>query len=196
MYYRWPQVCVNPVRAYAGCLILGGWYTALALYIVQTWKQIVYQELFFPPQDLASWKKAHLKMVCSNMLFSPVSPTPKRMMKPICFDAFQWWVAQPAVTGMLAIGGRCARGFQPGSECCICQVAHFAWDQVGKGRGKHQRWAISARKWWYFQGKNGVWSKRQKSIHQQKWIFANYHFCGLLGATGGCSPYIPHAVFL
>ena len=27
-------------------------------------------------------------------------------------------------------------------------------------------------------------------------IFANYHFCGLLGATGGCSPYIPHAVFL
>ena len=86
-----------------------GWYTTLALYIVQTWKQIVYQELFFPPQDLASWKKAHLKMVCSNMLFSPCFPHPKaddetNLLR--CFsmmsgstrsdgDVGNWWALRP-----------------------------------------------------------------------------------------------------
>jgi len=74
------------------------------------------------------------------MVYFPlVSPNTKR--------AFQWWVAQPPINWLytsrffsgdgcwqLAIAGRFTWGSQFGQECCICKLAHFAWDQLGKGR--------------------------------------------------------------
>ena len=84
------------------------------------------------------------------MVYFPlVSPNTKR--------AFQWWVAQPPINWLytsrffsgdgcwqLAIAGRFTWGSQFGLEYCICKLAHFAWDQLGKGRasikdGRSQR---------------------------------------------------------